>query len=254
MSQAGESPVQRMERLERELRLARAELDDFTRAASHDLRAPLRHLRAYAQILREDLFGPQLELALPHLDRISEAAVLMGRQIDGLMRLAHVGQAPLQPVPLDVAALAQAVYTELRREPGPDAADGPQARAIDWQVAPDMPWLLADADLLREALTELLANAIKFSRPQAQASIRLHCQEEGGQCALTLADNGVGFNPAYQARLFQPFSRLHSGAAFEGLGLGLAIARKIIERHGGHIEASGLPGGGCRVSVRLPLA
>ena len=95
MSQAGESPVQRMERLERELRLARAELDDFTRAASHDLRAPLRHLRAYAQILREDLFGPQLELALPHLDRISEAAVLMGRQIDGLMRLAHVGQAPL---------------------------------------------------------------------------------------------------------------------------------------------------------------
>ncbi|NDB01636.1 MAG: ATP-binding protein [Betaproteobacteria bacterium] len=69
-----------------------------------------------------------------------------------------------------------------------------------------------------------------------------------------MADNGVGFNPAYQARLFQPFSRLHSGAAFEGLGLGLAITRKIIERHGGRIEASSEPDGGCRVSVRLPLA
>ena len=253
MSQAGEPPAQRIERLERELRLARAELDEFTRAVSHDLRAPLRHLGAYAQILREDLSGPQLELALPHLDRISEAARLMGRQIDGLMRLAQCGQAPMHPVPVDVGALAQAVYASLRREPGPDAADGPQARAIDWQVAPDMPCLLADADLLREALTELLANALKFSRPQAQASIRLHCQEESGQCALTLADNGVGFNPAYQARLFQPFSRLHSGVAFEGLGLGLAIARKIIERHGGRIEASSEPDGGCQVSIRLPL-
>ena len=138
MSQAGEPPAQRIERLERELRLARAELDEFTRAVSHDLRAPLRHLGAYAQILREDLSGPQLELALPHLDRISEAARLMGRQIDGLMRLAQCGQAPMHPVPVDVGALAQAVYASLRREPGPDAADGPQARAIDWQVAPDL--------------------------------------------------------------------------------------------------------------------
>ena len=253
MSQAGEPPAQRIERLERELRLARTELDDFTRAVSHDLRAPLRHMGAYTQILREDLSGAQRELALPHLDRISEAAVLMGRQIDGLMRLARVGQAPMQPVPVDVAALARAVYTELRREPGPDAADGPGARPIDWQVAPGIPPLPADVILLREALTQLLANALKFTRPRPQASIRLHYQEEGSQCALTLADTGVGFNPAYQARLFQPFSRLHSGAAFDGLGLGLAITRKIIERHGGRIEASSEPDGGCRVSIRLPL-
>ena len=254
MSRAGEPPAQRIERLERELRLARAELDDFTRAVSHDLRAPLRHLRAYAQILREDLSGPQLELALPHLDRISEAARLMGQQIDGLMRLAQIGQAPFQSVPVDVGALAQAVYTALRREPGPDAADGPGARLVDWQVAPDIPSLPADAALLREALTQLLANALKFTRPRSQASISLTGRQELGQCVLTLADNGVGFNPAYQTRLFQPFSRLHSTKAFEGLGLGLAITRKIIERHGGHIEASGLPDGGCRVSVRLPLA
>ena len=254
MTQAGEPPAQRIERLERELRLARAELDDFTRAVSHDLRAPLRHLGAYAQILREDLSGPQLELALPHLDRISEAAVLMGRQIDGLMRLAQCGQAPFQSVPVDVGALAQAVYTALRREPGPDAADGPGARLVDWQVAPDIPSLPADAALLREALTQLLANALKFTRPCPHASISLTGRQELGQCVLTLADNGVGFNPAYQTRLFQPFSRLHSAKAFEGLGLGLAITRKIIERHGGQIEASGVPDGGCRISVRLPLA
>ena len=254
MSQAAEPPAQRIERLERELRLARAELDDFTRAVSHDLRAPLRHLGAYTQILREDLPEPQLALALPHLERISEAARLMGLQIDGLMRLARVGQAPLQPVSFDVAALAQAVYAELRRAPGPDNADGPGARLVDWQVAPDIPSLPADAALLREALTQLLANALKFTRPRSQASISLTGRQELGQCVLTLADNGVGFNPAYQARLFQPFSRLHSAKAFEGLGLGLAITRKIIERHGGQIEASGLPDGGCRVSVRLPLA
>ena len=254
MSQAAEPPAQRIERLERELRLARAELDDFTRAVSHDLRAPLRHLGAYTQILREDLPEPQLAQALPHLDRISEAARLMGQQIDGLMRLAQCGQAPFQSVPVDVGALAQAVYTALRREPGPDAADGPGARLVDWQVAPDIPSLPADAALLREALTQLLANALKFTRPRSQASISLTGRQELGQYLLTLADNGVGFNPAYQTRLFQPFSRLHSAKAFEGLGLGLAIARKIIECHGGQIQASGVPDGGCRVSVRLPLA
>jgi signal transduction histidine kinase len=125
---------------------------------------------------------------------------------------------------------------------------------VDWAVAPDIPPISADATLLREALAQLLANALKFTRPCPQANISLTGCQEGGQCVLTLADNGVGFNPAYLARLFQPFSRLHSPKAFEGLGLGLAISRKIIERHGGHIEASGVPDGGCRVSVRLPLA
>ena len=254
MNEAEESPGRRIERLERELRLARAEIEEFTRAVSHDLRAPLRHLGAYAQILREDLPEAQRVLVQQHLDRISDAARLMGLQIDGLTRLARVGQAPCQPVPLDVGALAQTVYAQLRREPGPDTAEGPAARAIALQVAPDIPPLLADAALLREALTELLANAIKFTRPQPQASISLTCQLAGSQCALTVADNGVGFEPTQQARLFQPFSRLHSSKAFEGLGLGLAITRKIIERHGGQIEASGVPGGGCQVSIRLPLA
>jgi signal transduction histidine kinase len=253
MSLGNESPDQRMERLERELRLARTELDEFTRAVSHDLRAPLRHMTAFTQILREDLPEPQLALALPHLDRISEAARLMGQQIDGLMRLAQVGQAPLRPEPLDVGALAQNVYAGLRRQPGPDAADGPDARAIDWQVAPVIPPLRADAALMREALAQLLANALKFTRPRSQASISLSGQCGERECALTLVDDGVGFEPSYRARLFQPFSRLHSVKAFEGLGLGLAITRKIIERHGGQIEVSGVPDGGCRVSIRLPL-
>ena len=125
--------------------------------------------------------------------------------------------------------------------------------AIDWQVAPAIPPLRADAALMREALAQLLANALKFTRPRSQANISLSGQCVERQCALTLVDDGVGFEPAYQARLFQPFSRLHSVKAFEGLGLGLAITRKIIERHGGQIEVSGVPDGGCRVSIRLPL-
>ncbi|MBU3740385.1 MAG: two-component sensor histidine kinase [Rhodoferax sp.] len=251
---AAELPAQRIERLERQLRQARADLEDFTRAVSHDLRAPLRHLGAFANILREDLPEPQRSQVLPHLDRISEAARLMGLQIDGLARLARTGQGHFEPMPLDVGELAQAAFATLRHKPGPDTADGPNPRDALLQLAPDMPPVMADATLLREALTELLANALKFTRPRPQARISLAASRHDGQCVLTVADNGVGFEPGHQTRLFQPFARLHSSKAFEGLGLGLAITRKIIERHGGQIEASGAPDGGCRVSFRLPLA
>lgn len=251
---AAELPAQRIERLERQLRQARADLEDFTRAVSHDLRAPLRHLGAFANILREDLPEPQRTEVLPHLDRISEAARLMGLQIDGLARLARIGQGHFAPIPLDIGELAQSAFAALRHKPGPDSAEGPSPRDVQLQLASDLPQVMADATLLREALTELLANALKFTRPQPQARISLSCQHDGGRCVLTLADNGVGFEPGPHTRLFQPFSRLHSSKAFEGLGLGLAITRKVIERHGGHIEATGVPNGGCRVSFRLPLA
>ena len=249
-----ELPAQRIERLERQLRQARADLEDFTRAVSHDLRAPLRHLGAFANILREDLPEPQRSQVLPHLDRISDAARLMGLQIDGLARLARIGQGHFEPLPLDVGELAQAAFAALRRKPGPDAADGPNPRDVELQLSPELPRVMADATLLREALSELLANALKFTRPRPQARISLTASPQHGPCVLTVADNGVGFEPGHATRLFQPFARLHSSKDFEGLGLGLAITRKIIERHGGQIEASGVPDGGCRVSLRLPRA
>jgi signal transduction histidine kinase len=122
-------------------------------------------------------------------------------------------------------------------------------------VAADLPVLMCDAALLRQVLTHLLSNACKFTANRAQTEIKVTWQREArGLCALTVSDNGVGFNPHYTAKLFHVFQRLHGAREFEGLGMGLALTRKIIERHGGTVSASGAIDAGCRISVTLPLA
>lgn len=235
------------ERLQHELTLARRALDDFTHAVSHDLRASLRHVNAYVQIIKEDLGEPTPAALAAHLDRINQAARQMGLQIDALMALAQLSRVELQLATLDGAELVRDVCTAL--------AGTLEGRALEWQVAPDFPALQADAALVRQVLTHLVSNALKFSGPRALARIEFSWQVHApGWCALTVADNGVGFNPQYQDKLFQAFQRLHSARDFDGLGMGLALTRKIVERHGGAVWAQGVPDGGCRVSFTLPLA
>jgi signal transduction histidine kinase len=128
-------------------------------------------------------------------------------------------------------------------------------RVMDWQVAGDFPALRGDAALLGQVLTHLFSNAAKFTQPRAAAEIRVTWQlHPSGQCAVTVADNGVGFNPQYTPKLFHAFQRLHGAREFEGMGMGLALTRKIIERHGGTVWADGVPNVGCSVSFTLPLA
>lgn len=235
------------ERLQRELGQARAELEDFTYSVSHDLRASLRHVNAYVQIIREDL-GEQTPAAIAsHLDTVSQAARQMGRQIDGLLELSRLTQMELQLSTVDAGPLVRDVCTAL--------APALSGRAVDWQVAFDFPALRCDATLLRQVLTHLLSNAVKFTGTRAEAEIKVTWQAtDNCWCALTVTDNGVGFNPQYREKLFHAFQRLHGAREFEGLGMGLALTRKIVERHGGAVWANGVPNAGCSISFTLPLA
>lgn len=245
MTDATEGPDP--ERLRRELAQARAALEDFTYSVSHDLRAPLRHVNAYVQILQEDMAELGRPDLLAHLDTVSQAARQMGWQIDALLELSRLNRVELQCERFDAGPLVREVCAAL--------APTPDGRALEWQVASDLPALRGDTALIRQALTHLLSNALKFSAPRRLARINIDWQAQAdGWCALTVGDNGVGFNPRYGAKLFQAFQRLHSVREFEGLGMGLALTRRIVERHGGAVWAEGVPDGGCRVSFTLPLA
>ena len=233
--------------LQRELTQARAELEDFTYSVSHDLRASLRHVTAYVQIIKEDLEEQATADVGLHLETVSQAARQMARQIDGLMELSRLTRVALQLTPVNVEALLQEVWAEM--------APARSGRVVEWHVARDFPALQCDATLLKQALNHLLSNAVKFSSTRAVAEITVMWQlHDNGQCAITVADNGVGFNPQYTPKLFHAFQRLHGAREFEGLGMGLALTRKIIERHGGLVFAESVLNSSCRVSLTLPLA
>ena len=235
------------ERLQRELLQARAELEDFTQSVSHDLRASLRHITAYAQIVTEELGDGLKPEVAAHLQTVTQAARQMGRQIDGLTELSRLTGLTMQLTALDFGALVVDVRLVMPPEP--------LGRVIEWQIAPDVPALQGDLLMLRQVMTHLFSNALKFSVAQAVTQIRLDWRlTDDGLCAVTVTDNGVGFNPDYAGKLFHAFARLHSPREFEGMGMGLALTRKIIERHGGTVWATATPKAGCSVSFTLPLA
>jgi len=240
-------PEPELEQLRAELQAARAALGDFAYVVSHDLRAQLRHINAYTGLLREELGDFLDEETTFYLDTVSNAGKQMGRQIDGLMAWALLDRAALQTMTIDAAALVDEVRLSLAGEAG--------ARSVQWRVAPDLPPLCGDGALLRQLFTHLLSNALKFTRPRETAVIEIgQAPAAGGQVAFFVYDNGVGYNPAHQDKLFHVFQRLHSVSQFEGLGLGLALSRKIVERHSGSIAIEGAPEAGCRVTVTLPAA
>ena len=233
--------------LERELALARLALEDFTYSVSHDLRASLRHVNAYLRIAREDL-GEDLDPAVAsHLDTAAGAAAQMGRLIDGLMELSRVDRASLQTDAVDLGRLLAQIRDQLQ----PASA----GRDIRWTVAEDLPTVHGDLTLLAQMFHCLLDNAIQFTRKCPVANIDVQWLRLGsGLCELRIRDDGVGFDPRLQERLFRVFQRLHSEKEFDGVGIGLALARRVVERHGGSIRAEGETGKGCCISLSLPIA
>ena len=233
--------------LQRQLAQARQVLEDFTYSVSHDLRAPLRHVASYLKIIREDLGDAVDPGILSHLQTAGDAAVQMGRLMDGLLELSRTGRVELQPSRVEL----QRVVAEVREKLAPAIAE----RRILWRVAPDLPAVHGDLALLGQMLLCLLDNAVKFTRQSEAASIDIGWHAQGdARCELYIQDNGAGFDPRFADKLFRVFQRLHSARQFEGIGVGLALARLIVERHGGSIRAQGEPGAGCRVSLTLPLA
>ncbi len=229
--------------LQRQLDAARVELQDFTYTVSHDLRAPLRHINAFAQVIAEDWPDMPAEVA-GHLATIQKSAQLLSTQLEGLTMLSRLGLQPMTVQAVDVGALAQEVAAEV-------AAKYPQ-QPVQWQLAADVPPVLADAALLRQVLVQVLDNAVKFSRGRALAQVGLTWQAlEGGRCQITIRDHGIGFAPEQTQGLFKVFGKLHPAREFPGLGLGLVASSKMMERMGGTIRIEGVVGEGCCVTVNL---
>ena len=236
---------------ERECELARlrASQDEFLRAVSHDLRAPLRHITSYGPLVTEllqdaGLQGEALNEAQEFLTTMDQSARRMGRMLDGLLALSRIAHAPLQRQPVALSDLAHEVQAAL--------AASAQGRAVQWHIDSDMPCVQGDAALLRQLLTELLGNALKFTRGRDPARIAVTAEHRAdGSLVLRVQDNGAGFNPAQSAGLFGVFQRLHREAEFDGIGTGLAAVRAIAQRHGGEASATAAPGVGCTISVQL---
>lgn len=222
---------------EYQLRAYVAELESFAYTVSHDLRAPLRSINGFSQILLEE-YGPRLDLqARDYLERIAGSAARMGALIEDILQLSRVIRREMEPEPVDLAALARSVWDALRERREAD-------ERFELVLPPSLP-ARGDRSLLRVLLENLLRNAVKFSRERAQPRVELGRMESAGQSPVFFVrDNGVGFEMEFAGKLFQPFQRLHADARYPGSGIGLAIAKRIAERHHGAIWAEAAPGQG----------
>jgi PAS domain S-box-containing protein len=229
---------------EEEVRALNAELEAFSYSVSHDLRAPLRHIMGFVQLLQLDA-GPSLSKeSLLHLTTISESAKRMGDLIDDLLDFSRVGRTTLQKADVNLDDLIRNALGDFQVET--------QKRSIVWKIHP-LPLVRADRALLRLVLVNLMSNAVKFTGHRAEAKIEIGCAPEGnGETVIFVRDNGAGFNPKYIKKLFGVFQRLHSQDEFEGTGIGLANVQRIIQRHGGRTWAEGVVDGGATFYFSIP--
>jgi PAS domain S-box-containing protein len=246
-----------------QLKSANEELEAFSYSVSHDLRAPLRHVMGFVNLLQNNA-GPSLsEKNLGYLNTISDSAKRMGTLIDDLLDFSRVGRAEMQKADVNLDELVQDTLADFEAET--------KDRKIAWQIH-SLPVVRADCALLRMVLVNLISNAVKFTGHCAEAKIEIGCVEavEGretrdeSQTALPstldsrpsttifVRDNGAGFDPQYAAKLFGVFQRLHSNAEFEGTGIGLANVKRIIFRHGGRVWAEGKVDGGATFYFSIP--
>jgi signal transduction histidine kinase len=235
----------RVEEKTTELVIANKELDAFSHSVSHDLRAPLRAVDGYAQMLEED-YASQLDAEARRLLGVLRAASQrMGRMIEDLLQFSKLGRHPLRTEPVHMNGLVAGIIDEMR----PDTV----RRRIDFAVD-ELGIADADPNLLRHALCNLLGNAIKYTGKQDHAVVEIGRTSTPEGPVYFVKDNGAGFDPRYAAKLFGVFQRLHSTAEFEGTGVGLSIVRRIIERHGGRIWAEARPGEGATFYFTLGTA
>lgn len=225
-----------------QLASANRELEDFTYSVAHDLRAPLRAITSFTDALTEDCAGSLDATGLDYLARIRGKAQRMSELIDGILMLSRIHRTALVSSQCDLSALARAVSEELQAQsPGRTMRFTLQERLVDQ----------GDPQLLRAVLEILLGNAWKFTRERPVAEIEFGATQEQEGRTYFVKDNGAGFEMTYRHKLFGVFQRLHSQAEFEGNGVGLAIAQRIIRRHGGRIWGDGQPGQGARFFFTL---
>ena len=223
--------AEEMAQVAAELGRVNKELEAFSYTVSHDLRAPMRHIAGYVDLVVESEGARLGERALRYLAHAKEASAFAGQLVDGLLDFSRMGRAALKIRATETAALVEDLAAELTRmEPG---------REIVWSIAPDLPVLQADPLLLQIAVRNLLENAVKYSRASQPARIAVRAVRRDDGDGLEIEDNGVGFQMKYVGKLFGVFQRLHAAEEFEGTGIGLANVRRIVERHGGTVWGRG---------------
>ncbi|MGE5469048.1 MAG: ATP-binding protein, partial [Ignavibacteria bacterium] len=240
---AKEQLEQRVAERTAQLEAANKELADFSYSVSHDLRSPLRAVAGFAKILEDDMGENLGEEGRRMVRAIQQAGLRMGRLTDGLLDYLSLSRKTLQRSRLDMNQLAAEAFG---REAGGDRR--PNFRAGE------LPPALGDAALVREVFGKLLSNAIRFSSAKPDACIEVGGIIGSGENTYFVRDNGIGFDMQYESKLFCVFERLHSEAALMGTGIGLAIVKRIVERHGGRVWAEGKVGEGATFYFTLPAA
>ncbi|MHC1764283.1 MAG: PAS domain S-box protein [Verrucomicrobiia bacterium] len=234
---------QRVRERTAELTAANDELEAFTYSVSHDLRAPLRHIDAFARIVEEDMAAETSPELRDYLGRIRKGTQMMGRLVDDLLNLSRVGRAQLAWETVDLNVLVAEAIADLRPET--------KQRDIEWRLEP-LPSAACDPGLMKQVFANLLSNAVKYTRPRDKAVIEVGQNALGNERVIYVRDNGVGFNMKHVHKLFGVFERLHRSEEFEGTGIGLATVRRIIQRHGGRIWAKGEPDQGATFFLTFP--
>jgi PAS domain S-box-containing protein len=227
-----------------ELEASNKELEAFAYSVSHDLRAPLRHMVGFTELLKKNVGSLLDEKSTRYVKTILESAQKMGMLIDDLLSFSRIGRAETRQTMVSLQHLVQEVLSEMQPET--------EKRSIAWKIG-TLPDVYGDRSMLKLALMNLIANALKFTRTRPQAAIEVAALErtEDG-VVLFVKDNGVGFDMKYSHKLFGVFQRLHHASAFEGTGIGLATVQRIVHRHGGRVWAEGFVDQGATFFFSVP--
>lgn len=235
---------QRAQAANDQLRSANQELEAFAYSVSHDLRAPLRHVSGFVELLQRDATSTFSEKSQGYLRTVTLSAKRMGMLIDDLLSFSRMGRVGMQKAEVNLDQLVREVIAEFANEI--------HGRSIEWKIG-SLPSLWADHALIRMVLMNLIGNAVKFTRTRESAVIEInHSEAQEGFCGFYVRDNGVGFDARYVAKLFGVFQRLHRAEEFEGTGIGLANVQRIVARHGGKVWAEGELERGATFHISIP--
>jgi signal transduction histidine kinase len=227
-----------------ELETSNKELESFAYSVSHDLRAPLRHVVGFSELLQKQASSSLDDKSRRYVQTVLESTKRMGNLIDDLLGFSRIGRAETRKAAVNLEQLVREVVAEL--------AQDTRGRDIAWKIGA-LPVCYGDRSMLKVALVNLVSNAVKFTRMRTPAEIEIGCAEEGqNETEVFIRDNGAGFDMQYANKLFGVFQRLHRSEEFEGTGIGLATAQRIIHRHGGKIWAEGAVDRGATFYFSLP--
>lgn len=224
---------------------ANKELADVSYTISHDLRAPLRHVIGFAEMLSARSPDSLDEKSRHYVEVIAQASRKMADQVDGLLAFSQLRRIKVVKIRVDLDKMVWDIVTELTRKT--------EGREIEWVVAA-LPTVVGDPEMLGLVMFNLIANAVKFTQACFLAKIEIGAHDQTDETVIYVRDNGVGFDDRYANKLFGMFQRLHAAEDFDGVGIGLANVRRIIERHGGRIRAEGAVGVGATFRFSLPKA